>query len=247
VPKLSIAEDVAQQIAAAIIEGAYERNSRIGTKDEIQLRYGIARGTVNEVIRTLSVRQLIAARPGPNGGIFAATPTPLLKFGSLVLKLAHNANLAKECLELKDVLDPWVAAEASRHRTDADIKKLEKILKDLEQFDDLKRRVATNWKLHRTIAEISPNRLLKIFYHTIMDLLEGELLTVSKQSVSGKGSDGRARYELHRKLVQAIRDGNVALAWQLGGEKHKFVTDVLPTAPTERSLKPRGAKKRASS
>jgi hypothetical protein len=58
-----------------------------------------------------------------------------------------------------------------------------------------------------------------------MDLLETQLDTVDRRSSVVDKAYGRKRYELHCNLVQAIKDRNAGLAWQLGGERHQFFRD----------------------
>jgi len=65
--RVSRAEAVARQLESEIL-GGLEPGVRIGTKEDLRVRFGVAVATVNEAVRLLEMRGLIEARPGPGGG-----------------------------------------------------------------------------------------------------------------------------------------------------------------------------------
>jgi DNA-binding FadR family transcriptional regulator len=242
--RASLSDMIFDKISEAILSGEYAKDSRIGTKADLQNTYGVAPGTVNEVVRMLSARNLIELRPGPKGGLFAAEPSAALKFGELVIKLQHSPFFSKDCFEMKDILDPWVSADAARHRTATDVRELRVLLEKLESAPNLKIRVSQNWKLHRRIAQISKNHLLVIFYMATMDLLEKELVEVTVPSETNETERSATRNELHRALVDAIEAGDVAKAWQYGGEKHKFPIHAVDSGATLGKRQDTGSRKK---
>src|ERR687885_440239 len=66
------AEAVARDLEAEILGGRLTPGDRLGTKDDLRQRFGVAVATVNEAVRLLETRGLIEARPGPGGGVFVA-------------------------------------------------------------------------------------------------------------------------------------------------------------------------------
>src|ERR671927_349812 len=66
------AEAVARDLEAEILGGRLTPGDRVGTKDDLRQRFGVAVATVNEAVRLLETRGLIEARPGPGGGVFVA-------------------------------------------------------------------------------------------------------------------------------------------------------------------------------
>jgi len=223
VRRRSLAEEISAQLAEAILRGDYGTEGRIGTKEELQGQFGVARGTINEIVRLLSSRQVIQMRPGPKGGLFAAS-SPAVKFHDMVMHLQNDAHLANECFQVKDVLDPVVSAHAARDRTAKDVKELRAICKEYERQTDPKMRIQWNWKLHRRISEISKNRILVIFYAAIMNVVEAEL---SEVRAKPDKSHMARRGALHRELVEAIAAGDEKRARTLGGDKHKFEIDLI--------------------
>src|SRR4051812_44075816 len=59
--RVSRAESVARELESEILAGV-EPGTRIGTKDELRRRFGVAVATVNEAVRLLELRGLISVR-----------------------------------------------------------------------------------------------------------------------------------------------------------------------------------------
>ena len=228
----SRADEIARDIEQSVSSGTIKPNDLIGTKQELQQRFGVAAGTLNEAIRLLRSRSVVKVRPGVGGGIFAAAVSPALRFGTMFLRLSGTASFVEECLKMKDILDPAAAAEAARHRTKKDIAELQQIMKEMvntaPQGVSI---VRVNWKLHRRIAAITPNSVLSTLYNCVMDILDSGLL-----DVVGREQHNEHRIEVHRNLVRAIADGDVERATYWGGEGHRFAfggaVDSAPHGPT---------------
>src|SRR3954468_545447 len=64
------AEGVARDLEAQILGDGSAPGERLGTKDDLRQRFGVAVATINEAVRLLERRGLVEARPGPGGGLF---------------------------------------------------------------------------------------------------------------------------------------------------------------------------------
>jgi DNA-binding FadR family transcriptional regulator len=238
--KKSLAEEISTKLAEAIIRGDYGPDGRIGTKDDMQTRLGVAKGTINEIVRLLSSRKVIHMRPGPKGGIFAVS-LPSVQFHEMIMRFQNDAHLASECFQIKDILDPVVAADAACHRTAKDIEELRETCRAFQEETDPKSRVQLNWKLHRRISNISANKTLALFYAVIMDVLEGEIADMVMPQSEPNETRMANRNALHHELVEAIAAGNVEKARALGGEQHRFdigmVAEPAPYVDAEASRK----------
>src|SRR5271170_6825514 len=69
-PRVSRAARVAEELEREILADAYRPGERLGTKEDLRERFGVAVATVTEALRLLETRGLTQARPGPGGGIF---------------------------------------------------------------------------------------------------------------------------------------------------------------------------------
>jgi GntR family transcriptional regulator, transcriptional repressor for pyruvate dehydrogenase complex len=226
--RVSRAEALARRLEAEILGVVVRPGDRLGTKEELKERFGVAVATVNEAIRLLQARGLVDVRPGPRGGVFAREPSPFVRLGHQVLALKHEGVRAADCLQVREALDPAVVAEAVRHRSDGDAADLQERLRRMRAArDDPTAFQRANWDLHRRIAEISPNPILRSLYTLMLDVVSSELETVIPDADFAAQTDELLR--LHQELVDAIVAGDQELAAQ-AAERHARLT-ASPSPP----------------
>jgi DNA-binding FadR family transcriptional regulator len=201
--RVSRAEAVARQLEPEILSG-YEPGERIGTKGDLRERFGVAVATINEAVRLLEMRGLVEARPGPGGGIFVARAGARMALAHLVLGFhSGSATYYKECLEVRDALDPLICRDAARSHRVADIRALEQIVERMEEHvTDPVGYFKLNWALHRRLARLTRNAPLRSIYLALIDSLEATV-----QRAEHVEFDGPASVEIHRELVAAIAEG----------------------------------------
>ncbi len=228
--RISRAEALARRLEAEILGVAVRPGDRLGTKDELKERFGVAVATVNEAIRLLQSRGLVDVRPGPRGGVFAREQSPFVRLGHQVLALKHESVPAADCLQVRDALDPAVVADAVRHCSAADAAELRQRLQRMGAArDDPTAFQRANWDLHRRIAEISPNSILRNLYASMLDVVSSELATVIPDEDFGARTDELLR--LHQELVDAIAAGDGELAGRVA-ERHGRLTAGAQSPPS---------------
>jgi DNA-binding FadR family transcriptional regulator len=201
--RVSRAEGVARDVEAEILGEGIPPGERLGTKEELRQRFGVAVATVNEAVRLLETRGLIEARPGPGGGVFVARSSVRAALKRDGLDGSWGRAAFADCLAVRDGLEPLVCREAARHHTDEDIRALEKILAGMERHvDEPGACLELNWALHRRIAKLCRNAPLHSIYLTLIDFLEDGLALGALHEF-----DGHADLEVHRQLVAAIDEG----------------------------------------
>jgi DNA-binding FadR family transcriptional regulator len=206
----SVADGLVDEIESRISREHLEAGYRIGTKQELCEQYGIAPATLGEAMRVLRARGVIEVRPGPGGGIFVASQSPLIRLAHGVLKLREDGATVNEIVEVLDALDEAVVRDAVAHRTEADLADLDALITELATlWHDPAAGLHCNWRLHRRIAEISPNAVLRTFYSNLVDYIEAESVGDSSTfDVMGFHPDTDERLQIHRDLVDAIRNGD---------------------------------------
>lgn len=208
-PRPSLAEAVAKRIEARIAEESLPTGHRLGTRDSMRREFDVAAGTFNEAVRLLAARGTVSVRPGVKGGIFVASPPPLVRLGRKMLELSGDSVSVSDCLVMRDALEPLLAREAMRHRTAADVADLRRLAEQMAAARESQNTVgylAANWALHRRIAGITPNAVLHHTYVSLLEFVENRLRGVTPDEpaagdpVAG-GTDGPS---VHRELVEAI-------------------------------------------
>ncbi|MBU3067756.1 FCD domain-containing protein [Nocardia sp. NEAU-G5] len=190
--------------------------ARLGTKGELQEWCGVAKGTFNEALRILQSRGVISVRPGPGGGLFVASPTPIARLGNSILSLDAAEGDVADAVRIRDALDPLLIEDALAHGSATDIARMRADLAAMQRAidqTDATDFVHSNWKLHATIARVSPNAILKSIYLSLLDLIESHTVSVEPTGEEPLWDYIRQRYQLHIDLVDAIdsRDRHSAL------------------------------------
>jgi GntR family transcriptional regulator, transcriptional repressor for pyruvate dehydrogenase complex len=220
--RVSRAELVARELERDIVDER-EPGERLGTKDDLRRRFGVAVATVNEAVRLLEMRGMIEARPGPGGGVFVARPQARVALSHMVLGFKSGSTSYEECLEVRDALEPLIDGHAARYHRVSDIRELKRIVKGMETaIDDPAAFFEYNWALHRRIAQLCRNTPLRSMYLALIDFLQN-----SVERAEFARFDGPAMVAVHRNLVDAIDAGE-------GPHLDAAITAHQPTAAQSR-------------
>jgi DNA-binding FadR family transcriptional regulator len=195
------AEALARDLEAEILGGSLAPGERIGTKDALRHRFGVAVATVNEAVRLLETRGLIEARPGPGGGVFVAASSVRAALRRDNLASTWGPARIDDCLVVRNGLEPLVCREAARRRTPEDVRELRALVAAMERHgDDAVAYFQLNWALHRRIARLGRNAPLHSIYLTLLDFIEDGMRDLHR-------FDATVDVDTHRELVEAIAEG----------------------------------------
>src|SRR4051812_29480517 len=223
------AEAVARDLEAQILGGGLAPGERLGTKDDLRQRFGVAVATVNEAVRLLEMRGLIEARPGPGGGVFVANSSVRVALKRSGLQATWGAARFADCLAVRNGLEGLVCRDAAAHRTQEDLAALREIVDEMERRgDDPDAYFALNWALHRRIARGCRNAPLHSIYLTLLDFLEDGLRPGDLREFRPD-----ADVAIHRELVDAIEEGP-GPRLDAAGERHVAIP-LSPRNPPSRS------------
>jgi DNA-binding FadR family transcriptional regulator len=201
--RISLGEAIARELEMEITGGVLHPGERLGTKEELRARFGVALATVNEALRLLEMRGMLTARPGPGGGIFVAKASARVRLNQFVLGYRWSEAAVADHHTVRNALEPLVCREAARYRRDADIRVLRNMLDAMEgRLDDPMTYIRRTLDLHRRIAKIIRNVPLRSIYVTMLDFLEN-----SAEQAEYEEFDGLDHLARHRELVDAIAEG----------------------------------------
>jgi DNA-binding FadR family transcriptional regulator len=208
------AESAAERIADLV--SGIAPGTRLGTKEELRTVCGVSVGTFNEALRLLQSRELVTVRPGPGGGLFSAEQSPMVRLGNSVLALDAEQTSVAEAVRIRDALDPLLIEDALWHASPADIAGLRGRLVPMAEAvraGDPTAFTQANWQLHAQIAAISPNRILRSIYSSLLDLIEQHTLSVLPAGEQPLDDYIQQRHQLHADLIDALdrRDHDEAI------------------------------------
>jgi GntR family transcriptional regulator, transcriptional repressor for pyruvate dehydrogenase complex len=218
--KGSRAERLADLLESAIVDAASQGSTRLGTKAELQERYGVAPATLNEALRLLHGRDLVEVRPGPGGGVFTKSPAPLARLGHRLLTVRGDSVTIAQLLRVRDALEPLVMTDAAASRTGTDNAAFRGYLLEMAALrEDTRAFFRVHWALHRRIAETSDNAVLRVLYTSLTELLEEAL----DASVAERTLDMDELLAVHDRILTALEVGDVS-AVQQAAEDHNLLT-----------------------
>ena len=189
------------------IAGAASPGERLGSKELLRARCEVSVGTFNEAVRIAQSRGIISVRPGPGGGVFAATQSPMVRLGNSVLALDADQTSVAESVRIRDALDPLLIEDALGHASPADIAEMREILADMAAAADRldpSAFVHANWALHARIAAVSPHAMLRSLYINLLDHIESHTLAVLPFGEQPLPDYIASRHALHAALVDAL-------------------------------------------
>lgn len=187
----------------------YRPGDRMPTEPELMELFGVGRSTVREAVKILVHAGVLEVRQG-DGTYVRSLPSDA---GSLEQRLlrAETAHVN----EVRSMLDAQVARLAAERRTDEDLRRMKRLLKERNEAleaGNYASYVDIDVEFHCSIAQASQNDLLLDLYRTFCNALRGEL---SHLILDTKHYEDRS--ELHDQLYQAIaaRDADAAVRLSL--------------------------------
>lgn len=211
--RIDKAIDLLSQRAAGLAPG-----ERLGTKVDLQAECGVSKGTFNEALRLLQHRGVITLRPGPGGGLFAAEPTPMARLGNSLLALDQETSTVDDAMRVRDSLEPQLVDDAVNHGSLKDVEALWAIIdlmRTAVEAGTAKSFLEANWSLHRRIAEITPNQLLRSIYLNLMSIIDEHTVNVLPSEETPLDEYIAERLELHIDIVKAIESRDQGRAAEL--------------------------------
>lgn len=203
--RVTRAEALARTLESEIVIESMSPGSRLGTKDDLRQRFGVAVATINEAVRLMEMRGLVVARPGPGGGVFVSPLSARANVSQLILGFNWGKATLADCLEVRNALEPLICRHAARDHRATDIRALSKILDKMEaSINDPHAHFEVNWEFHRRLAAICKNPPLQSIYLVICDFLQSGLGDLEFDVIEPE------RVAAHRRLLAAIDAGTGA-------------------------------------
>lgn len=225
-----IAIVLASRIVEEIISNDLGPNSRLPQEKEMLEHYRVGRATLREALRHLEFLGILEIRSGPGGGPIVLAPSGDDLGSVLGLLLSISRTKFEDVIDVRETLEPQMAASAAVNATDDVIAQLRASVDAMaserlndEQFLDENRR------FHDLIAIGSGNRVLEYFIASLHKIIDGAVVGIYYSRRRRK-----LVVESHEQIIEAIerRDPDGARAAM---EEHirgwrRYVTTRHPDA-----------------
>lgn len=201
-PRLSDA--IYGQLLDEIMQGLFAAGDRLPTENQLAQRFSVSRPVVREALQRLQSDGVVVARQG-SGTYVQRSPSESV--AQLTTQLSLHEVL--QGLELRLALEELSARLAARHRTDEQMRAIEKARDALHRvFGQGPQAKEADYDFHRAIAVASGNGLLVEALDQLSDRVKGGMnVTLSLTRQASEQRRTRVLDE-HDRIVHAIRIGD---------------------------------------
>lgn len=200
---------MAAEIRQRILSGEIAVGEQLPNELQLAEQYGVSRAVVREAIRMLAQEGLVEVRRGL--GTFAIDGTSEALKDSIGLLMSINQSEDSfDLVEVREVLEPEIAARAALRATAEDIAALRDIVRIMdENLENETVFVEQDLAFHLALARATHNLLFPKLIEPIVDLLFEQRRGTFR--VAGSAARGQ---EYHRQIVEAVENGHADLARQ---------------------------------
>lgn len=195
-----LAERVAAQISKLIVDKKLTVEDKLPNEFELAEMLNVGRGTIREAVKILVARNVLVIKRGK--GTFIAHHPGEIDDPLGFAYYEDQLQLARDLLEVRLQLEPWVASMAAKKATKEDLEDMwEKCRAVEEDILSGKDHIENDTKYHISIAKCTHNlvvpKLIPIITYSVglFGSLNGN--TLLAETISG-----------HRSIAEAISRGN---------------------------------------
>jgi len=201
-----IYEQIIAQIEHQIISGALKPGDKLPPERELADQFRVSRTAVREAVKALQEKGLVEVSAGRGtfvtNDISKATSESL----QLLMKMSTNNQTGySDLFELRNILEPELAALAAIRRSTEDIAEIKRAIEIMDAaLNDMEVYIAADNLFHQAIANATQNKLFAPLLDPIIDLLIEQR---KANFLAGVQSPQRAQ-NYHKKILEAISNSN---------------------------------------
>lgn len=222
VPKAS--DVLADTLRERILAGDFPEDTALPSERDLVAQSQMSRTTVREALRILEAQGFVKIKTGRAGGAFVRLPSEESVENTVSMFIRGRRIRLAALLETREAIEPMLARLAARHRTDADLLRIEAANEAMEKSMDSRADfLQANVDWHVAIAEASHNELLVGFMSALSRAIY--LSTDNERFIDDDVRKGALR--AHKAVTQAIKDRDEAAAMRrMSRHLHEYTSTV---------------------
>lgn len=203
-----IYEVVISQLKDQIAAGLLRPGDMLPPEKTISEEMGVSRASVREALKVLEFMGFLESKPSEGTRIVQFHPELLLEKLHTV-SMSQSSSLLLDLIELREVLEPKIAAAAAIRSTDEELKDIARIVGLGRGLTDEVSREETDAQFHLSIAKASHN----VFFVRLVESVLSMLVEIRSRSLSSD-RDRNAIVQEHSAIVESLlrRDAQAASA-----------------------------------
>ena len=205
----SLSVQATHQIRELIRSGELKKGERLPSERDLGERLGVSRTVVREAIKMLRASGYVKVRMGV-GSFITEDPVNILEDPLNYSNDPESKKIA-DLHQVREVLEPAVAALAAQNATPGDIHKMEAAVLDMEgNLSNGYRYIEADKMFHVALAEATNNSVFTLLLNSIVDLLQ----EARRLAISTPGAGERSSH-YHRRILEAVKNKEAEEAFNL--------------------------------
>lgn len=208
VEKRRVSDQVYQQLKNKIITGSWQPGSKIPSENQLRQILGVSRVSIREAIHRLKALGILETHHGE--GTFVKTSLAESYFNELIpFFLIDKPDIIK-ILEYRKIIEVGAVAIAIKNIQIEDIKKLEKIIKKMNEYkNEISEFARLDMEFHMVLARTAQNPIINKVNYIVNDILNETMVKIVKKLGVADG------LYYHNKILEAVKNKNVEKSQQL--------------------------------
>lgn len=197
----NLSRQTAQHIRELLHAGDLQVGDRLPSERELGERFNVSRTVIREAIQILRAEGLVRIRMGV--GTFVTQSAPNILEGPLSALPHPESKKIQDLHQVRNVIEPAIAALAAENATPAHIARMEQAIADMDLYlADRLRYIESDNLFHIALAEASNNSVYLLVLNSIVQLLQ------ESRELADSGSDSFERTNTyHKRILEAVRAG----------------------------------------
>lgn len=207
---MAVTDEAILKIKEMIVGGELKPGDRLPKESDLAAKLGLARNSLREAVRALSVMNILDVRQGDGTYVTSLDSGRLLEALSFVVDF-HQDDSVMQFFEVRRIMEPAAAALAATRITDSQVARLSTIMAEIDASSTLEQLVANDLEFHRYIGEASGNAVLG----SIVDAMSAPTHRARIwRALTEHGARDRTLHE-HRAIYDALaaHEPDVARSW----------------------------------
>ena len=217
----SVAEAVASQLRARILDGDLTDGSELPPEAVLLEQFPVSRPSLREAFRILETEGLLVVRRGKRGGTVITHPTPDTAAYHVGLLLHERGTSLQDLASARNLLEPLCAEQAAGRRDHVSVGRKLAALSELgdEHLDDGVAFTAQAVDFHQELVLAAGNDTLQVLAGILESIWDTQELTWARSAVSEGDYPAvplrREVLKAHLRISQAIETGDAGEAVRL--------------------------------
>ena len=200
--KHSLSESIAYQIVDYIYMQQMEVGNQLPSMNVLSDLLGVSRSSIREAIKLLNAWGVVTVKHGI--GIFVSGTTDDRLMVQFWVSAEQNKKTLLHLHQIREALEPYIAALAAVNAKPEDIQKFEKTSQKMDQIrNDVIRFLPIDEDFHADLAEATGNPLFSVVLSPIIQLIN----LVKWETLKSQGS-ANAAFDEHQRVIQHVKEGS---------------------------------------